>query len=74
MLLAGIVSEADILKGLLIVAGIWFVPPLLYASLIRWAVSTTDQPCWGLLLWPVAIWVLGLPSLIYVAGRASGQL
>ncbi len=74
MLLAGMVSSADILPGLLIFAGIWLIPPLLYSGLIWTAVFASDhQPRWGL-LGPVVACVFGLPLLIYALLLARIQI
>ena len=70
MLLAGMVSDADIFRGLACVAGIWFGPPLIYV-VFALAVAKEKRPA---IVRPVLAWVIGLPALGTWQAAEGGRL
>jgi hypothetical protein len=70
MLLAGMVSESQIIGGLIVAAGIWFVPPILYV-MVASSAATKEQKL--PIVWPVLAWLFGIP-LLTCLGLNSGVL
>jgi hypothetical protein len=71
MLLAGMVSEAQIIRGILVTVGIWFLPPIVYILFIRWIATPDDenqQPP-QLPRWPAIAWLFGAPLFACIGGQ-----
>jgi hypothetical protein len=62
MLIAGMVSDADIFRGLACIAGVWFGPPLFYVVLAL----TTEKENRPSIVWPVIWWIVGAPAAFFI--------